>query len=445
MLCSFAPLPSPKNNPLQAPNRRDLLARGATCHDSALGGNMPTHQHDRGYAWVIVATLALTEMVSWGVLYYGFAVFLVPMEQELHWSRARLTGAFSLALLLSGLAAPLVGRLLDRTGPRLPMTAGSLLATFLLLAWSHVSDLLLFYTIWAGLGLAMALVLYEPAFATVAKWFEQKRRQALTTLTLVGGLASVLFTPFNNWLVTQLGWRHALLSLAGLLALTTVLPHALLLRSSSPLPPRTHASGSYATPQVLRSPTFWLLTAALTLAAFLTVATTVHLLPFLLGRGVAPVFAATITGLVGLMQIPGRVLILLFSRWIPSRILTGGIFLLQGGSLLLLTTQQTLPLLAFVALFGMSNGMITILRAARPAELFGSANYGAIAGTMALPITLARAAAPLGLGILYTLLGHYEPIWITLALLGCAASLAALLAERSATLLMPASHSVQSQ
>lgn len=163
---------------------------------------MGRHQRDRGYAWVIVGTLALTETVSWGVLYYGFPVFLVPMERELGESRASLTGAFSLALLLSGLAAPLVGRILDRAGLRWPMTLGSLLATLLVLAWSRIEALPAFYALWAGLGLAMALVLHEPAFATLAKWFERRRRLAITVLTLVGGLASVIFTPFNTWLVS---------------------------------------------------------------------------------------------------------------------------------------------------------------------------------------------------------------------------------------------------
>jgi MFS family permease len=81
------------------------------------------------YGWVIVAALGLTETVSWGVLYYAFSVFLVPMQRELGWSTGTLTGAYSLALLLSGLAAPLVGRWLDRHGPRMLMTAGSVPTT----------------------------------------------------------------------------------------------------------------------------------------------------------------------------------------------------------------------------------------------------------------------------------------------------------------------------
>ena len=395
---------------------------------------MHHHQRDTGYAWVIVATLALTETVSWGVLYYGFAVFLVPMEQEFGWSRAQLTGAFSLALLLSGLAAPLVGRWLDRRGPRLPMTLGSLAATLLLLAWSRITQLPAFYVVWAGLGLVMALVLYEPAFATIAKWFERRRRQALTVLTLVGALASVIFTPLITWLIALLGWRSALLVLAGLLALATVLPHALLLRAPprEPISPLPRAATSARA--ALRTLPFWALTVALTLAAFVTVTVTVHLLPWLLDRGYAPAFAASATGLIGLMQIPGRLLIVPLGRWLSDRVLTTLVFLVQGGALLLLLVagHRAAGVLAFVVLFGMANGMVTIVRAARPAELFGSAAYGAIAGAMTLPVTLARAAAPLGAGLLYTALGRYQPIWLALVVVGALSAGAACLAETTA-------------
>ncbi len=395
---------------------------------------MGQKERDRGYAWVIVATLALTETVSWGVLYYGFAVFLVPMERELGQSRASITVAFSLALLLSGLAAPFVGRLLDHIGPRWPMTFGSLLATLLILAWSRIQALPAFYALWIGLGLAMALVLYEPAFATLAKWFERRRRLAVTVLTLVGGLASLIFTPFNTWLVSFLGWRNALVTLAGLLFFVTVLPHALLLRAPpnhSESAQRELASGAR---KALRTPTFWALSTALTLAAFVTVAVNVHLLPYLQGRGFTPAFAATATGLVGLMQIPGRVLVAPLARWLSDRMLTIAVFLVQGGALLLLLLPGggTTAVLGFVGLFGMANGMITIVRAVRPAELFGSPAYGALAGTMALPITLARAAAPLSVGTLYTVLGHYEPVWWSLVLLGCVSAVAAAVAESTA-------------
>src|SRR5579875_797583 len=110
------------------------------------------------YGWVLVGALALTETVSWGVLYYGFTVFIKPMQHDLGWSRGALTGAFSLALLVQGVAGLAAGRWLDRRGPRLLMTAGSCAAVVLVLCWSVVRSLLLFYLIWAAIGVVLAAV-----------------------------------------------------------------------------------------------------------------------------------------------------------------------------------------------------------------------------------------------------------------------------------------------
>ena len=126
------------------------------------------------YGWILIVTLGVTETISWGVLYYAYTVYLTPMQTEMGWSRGDMTGAFSLALLLAGLAAIPVGRWLDRHGPRLAMSIGSVVASVLVLAWSHVSSLPQLYLIWAAIGLAMSTTLYDPAFATAARWFDRR-------------------------------------------------------------------------------------------------------------------------------------------------------------------------------------------------------------------------------------------------------------------------------
>lgn len=93
------------------------------------------------YGWIMLVTVSITEVVSWGILYYAFSVFITPMESELGWPRSAISGAFSLALLCGGLAALPVGRWIDRHGTRMLMTSGSVLGTLLLLAWSQVTSL----------------------------------------------------------------------------------------------------------------------------------------------------------------------------------------------------------------------------------------------------------------------------------------------------------------
>jgi MFS family permease len=198
--------------------------------DSPVTATVPRRQQQFYYGWVLVLTLAVTETTSFGVLYYAFTVFVTPMREELGWSTAVLTGAFSLSQLLNGLAGVPAGRWLDRHGPRLLMTVGSCVAMLLVLAWSRVDSLVAFYAIWAAIGVTGAAVLYEPAFVVVANWFVKQRSRALTVLTFIAGFASVIYIPLAGWLVEAQGWRTALVTLALILGIGTIPLHALVLR-----------------------------------------------------------------------------------------------------------------------------------------------------------------------------------------------------------------------
>jgi MFS family permease len=223
----------------------------------------------RSRSWAIVGALSVTETVSWGILYYAFAAFLAPMRAELGLSTAQLTGAFSLGLLVAGVAGIPVGRYLDRHSPRPLMTAGSIAAVALVVAWSQIDGLAAFYALWVAIGLVMATVLYEPAFVVLAKHFPvaEERRRAMIALTLVAALASFIFLPLTQALIDAHGWRDALLILAAILAVITIPLHALVLRRAPSESAQPHA----ATPSVpaghaLRSGSFWLLSVAFFLA-----------------------------------------------------------------------------------------------------------------------------------------------------------------------------------
>ena len=402
------------------------------------------------YGWVMLAALALTEITSWGVLYYSFTVFLTPMGEEMGWSRAAMTGAFSLALLLAGLAGVVVGRWLDRQGPRLLMTVGSVAASLLVVAWANVNDLLGFYLIWAGLGLAMAATLYEPAFWVVAAWFRQRRSRALTLLTFVAGFASVIYIPLAAWLVAVQGWRAALLTLALLLAALTIPAHALVLRrfprdlglepdgarlaplaaGANVAPP---AERSVSANEALRGPAFWWLATAFFLATLAVGAVVVHLVPYLIDEGYAPNFAAWAAGLVGLAALPGRLIFTPLGNHLPRRVVAAGLFGMQALALAaLLVWRSEAGVLLFVVLFGAGFGAITPARAALIADLYGPAHYGRINGLVALGLTGARALAPVGAGLLATVSGGYDPVFLTLIALSALAAGAVLLVRGDA-------------
>jgi MFS family permease len=395
------------------------------------------------YGWVLVLTLSVTETTSWGILYYAFTVFLTPMQEELGWSRAAITGAFSLALLLSGAAGVPIGRWLDRHGPRLPMTIGSCAATLLVCAWAAVNSLTTFYLIWVGIGMALAAVLYEPAFFVVTTWFVRQRGRALTVLTFIAGFASVIYIPLAGWLVQRQGWRGALLTLAAVLAVGTIPLHALVLRrrpedlgltpDGAAVPPPHNTAATAADPGVpiaaaLRDAAFWWLSVAFFLSQLATAAVAVHLVPYLIDLGYEAAFAAMATGLIGAMALPGRLIFTPLGDRLPRQQVTACLFLLQTVALLvLLQVQNVAGVYGFVVLFGIGFGAMTPARAALVADLYGSAHYGTINGVLALFVTGSRALAPVSAGLVYDVAGSYEPMFWGLLVASAVATVAVLL------------------
>jgi MFS family permease len=375
------------------------------------------------YGWIVVAALCVTEVVSWGILYYGFPVLLRPMEADLGWSRVEVTGAFSAGMGVAALAALPVGRWIDRHGARALMTLGSCLGTAVLLAWSRVESLPALYAVWCLMGAALAATLYEPAFAAVVGWFATRGRdKALLTVTLAGALASTLFMPLEAWLLTRLGWRGALQALAVILAVTTIPLHALVLRPAprrTPTPGTEH--GESGVPGLTlgasaRMAVFWVLAAAFFVANFATNAVTIHLIPYLSDRGYSPTVAAVMIGWMGAMQLPARLLFAPVASRFGHRAVTGVIFFVQAASLAQLALAAELPtLVPMVVMLGAANGMATLARATIIAEIFGPRHYGAIAGAVALGSNGARAIAPVGAALLMVALGGYERVFWLLA------------------------------
>jgi MFS family permease len=386
------------------------------------------------YGWVVVAALCVTETISWGIVYYGFPVFLGAMEQEFHASRVAVTGAFSVGLAVSAAAALSAGRWLDRRGPRGIMTAGSCLATALLLAWSRIGSLAALYAVWLGLGLAMAAILYEPAFAAVVQWFSHRRDRALLIVTLAGALASTIFMPLEAWLLGRLGWRTALVVLAGILSVTIPI-HALVLRR----PPRPVARPGGSPPPVADGVTlrtaagsaiFWVLAGAFVVGNFATVSVTVHVIPYLTALGYSTTVAATAIGWMGAMQVPGRLLFVPVAAWVGPRAVTASIFLAQAGGMALLASVAHLPGLApVIVLLGAANGMSTLARATAVADVFGRRHYGSISGAIAVGANGARALGPVGAAVLLTAVGSYERVFWTFAGGLVAAALAVFVTE----------------
>jgi MFS family permease len=375
--------------------------------------------------------------VSWGILYYGFPVFLGPMEAELGWSRIQITGAFSVGLAASALAALPVGQWIDRHGARGLMTVGSCAATLLLLAWSRIQSLPALYVVWALMGLALAATLYEPAFAAVVGWFPTRGRdRALLTVTLVAAFASTIFMPIEAWLIPRLGWRATLTALAVVLAVVTIPLHALVLR---PSPHRARVAGTVAAhvPGVslgaaARTAVFWVLAFAFVVGNFTTNSVTVHLIPYLGRLGYSSALAAAMIGWMGAMQLPARLLFGPVTARFGHIAVTAFVFFAQAAALAQLALAAQLPtLIPMVLLLGAANGVSTLARATTIAELFGPRHYGSISGAVALGANGARALAPVGAAVLQIALGGYPALFGVLAASLVLAGLGVLVTRRT--------------
>jgi len=367
--------------------------------------------------WPLLIGLGIAQIVSWGTIYYSFALLLQPLQRELGASQSVIVGAYSMALLVSGLAAPLIGRSIDRRGGRGVMTAGSLAAAVLFALLSRVESLIALYLIWIGLGVAMAATLYEPAFAVLTQTYGARYRRAITVLTLFGGFASTVFWPLTAALIERFGWRDALLWLALINLLFNVPVHAgLLPNAAAPRDAPVLASGQSAGVRFFDR-VFLALALALLGQALVMSALAVHLLALLGTRGMTPVAAAGIGALVGPMQVLGRVIEFLISGR-ASAVRVGRIVVLLL-PLALLTLYgagtQWLPLVLFAVLYGGGNGAMTIVRGAVPVELWGRARYGATLGGLATPAMLARASGPIVASLLWASVGGYDAVLLVLA------------------------------
>lgn len=393
--------------------------------------------------WALVVTLGVTETISYGVLIYAFTVFITPMETELGWSRSALTGAFSLALLLSGVVGLLVGHWLDRHGPHALMTIGSCCAAALTLAWSQIHSLTLFYLLWAAIGVVMAAVLYEPAFWIIARRFSRSRGRALTALTFIAGFAAVIFVPLAGALVQAQGWRGALVTLAIIVAVGTIPAHALALRSrpAKPAPTPDLRGGGESHPalrgvtrgEALRSGSFWWISAAFFLITLSTSALALHLVPLLTDRGYSPTFGASAVGAFTLMAMPGRLIFTpLGDRFRRSRVVAFIFFAHALGMLSLLLVPGLPGIVGFVVLFGTGFGAVTPARAALVADLYGPAHYGQINSIVAFLSMVARALGPIGMSLMYDHAGGYPGALVALTAAALLGMLALFLADREA-------------
>lgn len=386
-----------------------------------------TTTHVAAYpGWRMVRALAVTEAVSYGAMFYAFAVMLVPMRESFDAGTGEISLALTISLAVTGIAAVPAGRWLDRHGARGLMTCGSLLAAASVVGWSQARTLPQLYLAFAGIGLAGAAVLYEPAFAVINTWFRQDRHRALLLLTVIAGFSSTVFVPLSQLLAEGLGWRNAVLVLAALTGACAI-PHALLLRRApedlglhpdgrAPHEETQHpetARGSQAGRGPRAASTLWrtrtvrFLTAAAVLEGIAVTAVAVHLVAYLRDDGVGPTSAAAASGAIGALQVAGRILMTRQARRFGLARVAATIVAGQAvGVAALFAFPTAVGVVVFVVLFGAGFGVMTLARPALLGTFVGPEVFASVSGAQTAAITAGRVAAPLAAGTVIAAQGY---------------------------------------
>ena len=376
--------------------------------------------------WLPVWVLCVTQVLSWGTLYYAFSVLLGAIGAGHGWGVAEMVGAFSVALLVSGICAYPAGKLMQRFGGRVVMSVGSVVGAGAMLVVAFSPTLLGFYAGWALAGLAMAGTLYEPAFAALAGIYAGDYKRAVTFVTFAGGFASTVFWPLTERMVVWAGWQGTLVVYA-LLHLLVCLP---LHWFGLPAVVGAVAQAPVRISGLVRERRFLLLAGSLTMYATVFSVVSVHLVPLLQAKGATLQHAAWMAAVAGPMQVVGRLIEFRYgANWSARR--TGVLSLAAFVPALILLMLRPVPvgvLLLAIGVYGMANGIMTIVRSVAVVELFGREQYAQVSGALAAPATLARAGAPFLASLLLAWAGGYGEV---LGVLVGVAVLAAVLVGRA--------------
>jgi MFS family permease len=380
------------------------------------------------YGWRIVAVCFVTHCLNVGTVFYSFGVFFHPLSVEFGWTRAQTSWGFSLAVVLGALYASLLGRVVDRYGPKPVQLFGIVVLGLGYVVLAATRSLAQYY-----LGMALAVALGSAALGpvssntAVARWFVRRRGTALGISTAGISMGGVIFVPLTQALTDAFGWRRSLVVLGAVVVVCGLPPIALWMRRSpesmgllpdgEPSHPTPGEIGlvereierSVSPHDAVRSGDFWRIAVAFGLTVSGLSAVLLHQIPYLLDQGVPPHFASWVLGATAAVGVVGKLGFgTLIDRFDQRRVILF-CFALQalGVSLLFLKISPAL-LVVYVLLYGYAMGGNATLQATIVGERFGRAHYGAIAGRMSpVIVTLQALGVPL-LGWIHDRTASYQ-------------------------------------
>lgn len=383
---------------------------------------------------VIIFGMAIGQILTFGVLFHSFSLFVAPMQQEFGWTTTQITLAFTIGLFCADIFGIPVGHWVDRSGGRWAMAGGSTIAAVLLALWSRIDNLWELYAIWIAMGFAQSMSLYNVAAAVVTANSNDYRR-GLTWLAILTGLSSITVVPVASLAISLWGWRTGLAALAVLQFLGPALIYFVVLRGTigsrtaeyerrkAALAEGRLPSTGQGSPlrSAMRTPTFWLFAVAFSVHWFVITSLLIHFLPIMAEMNVAHQVAVAIFAFNGPAAVIGRLVLYLLDPKASARKSGRVAFPMFGAGMLLLIFVAPLGfwgLVLFAVVYGMAAGVLMIVRQTAIVEAFGIRGYGAITGALTTVCILPRTMAPVTVALMRDGFGSYQPVlWILFGLI----------------------------
>src|SRR5438270_3371750 len=383
------------------------------------------------YGWVIVAVTFVTMAIGVNAR-TSFSLLFPPIIEEFGWERGITAGAFSFGFLVSGVLSPLIGRMMDRFGPRAVMELGVILmASGMLLAPLTTQPWHLYLTIGVLVGGGSVCLGYSGQSLFLPNWFVRRRGLAIGIAFAGVGIGSIIMLPWVQLMIERTGWRTACTAM-GILVLVALAPINLLLRkrpqdmalepdgdvapSASSRPVSNIVDPAWAgvdwtLARAMRTAPFWWIALGYFCGLYIWYAVQVHQTKYLLDIGFSANVAVWALGVVSLLGIPGQIWLGHLSdrigrEWIWA--MSCGGFAICFAALIALKYAPVLPLVYLMILTQGALGYgLTSIMGAVVLEIFQGKQYGSIFGTIMLAALAGGAAGPWATGLLYDLSGSY--------------------------------------
>jgi sugar phosphate permease len=375
------------------------------------------------YGWRVLSGSVAAMTVTSGLAAFANGLYVRPLEAEFGWSRAEVSIGFSAAILVSGLAGPLIGMWIDRRGPRSAIVWGSVMTALTYLLLASTQELWQWYLYSAINAGFRQMMFFIPMQVLISRWFDRKRGKAMSLLGTGWALGGFIVLPMLALAINLTDWRGGFV-FSALLVIGLVLPIALLVLRDRPEdagetpdgepPVETHEPGrpvwGLTLAQAVRHPLFWVLSISLMLYFYGAIGWTTHIVPFYESRGLSRETAAILVSVSSGLGIFARLVTGVYAdRFVrfeaPAAVATA---LVAAGLAALLLDDGWAGIAVFTAFWVIGTSAGPLVESLGLTRAFGLAHFATILGAVVVIETAGEIISPSLAGAIYDRTDSYD-------------------------------------